>query len=86
MIPSSSSLRAFSPISLAVSEIFINPRLLAAPLGEWANNLGAQMLHDAENEMFIEEDWVELERLKSYQLNLIENFGDSHLLFELASK
>jgi hypothetical protein len=49
-------------------------------------NLGAQMLHDAENEMFIEEDWVELERLKIMQLTLIENFGDSHLLFELTSK
>ena len=44
------------------------------------------MLHDAEDELFIEEDWVELERLKKYQLTLIENFGDSHLLFELTSR
>lgn len=49
-------------------------------------NLGAQMLHDAEDELFIEADWVELERLKKYQLTLYENFGDSHLLFELTSR
>jgi hypothetical protein len=49
-------------------------------------NLGAQILREADNDMFLEEDWVELERLTTNQLAMIENFGDSYMLFELASE
>jgi 4-amino-4-deoxy-L-arabinose transferase-like glycosyltransferase len=49
-------------------------------------NLGAQILREANKDIFMEEDWVELERLTTDQLSLIENFGDSYMLFELASK
>jgi hypothetical protein len=45
--------------------------------------LGAETLRQKGVDPFIEEDWSELERLQDQQMTLIENFGDSYLLFEL---
>ncbi len=45
--------------------------------------LGAQTLREAGEDPFTKEDWVELERLQTQQMKLVENFGDVYLLFEL---
>ena len=45
--------------------------------------LGAQTLREAGKDPFTEEDWVELDRLQSNQLKLVENFGDVYMLYEL---
>jgi hypothetical protein len=45
--------------------------------------LGAETLRQKGVDPFTEEDWSELERLQDQQMTLIENFGNTYLLFEL---
>lgn len=45
--------------------------------------LGAETLREKGVDPFTEEDWSELERLQDQVLTLIENFGDTYLLYEL---
>jgi hypothetical protein len=45
--------------------------------------LGAEALRQKGVDPFTEGDWAELERLQAQHMNLIENFGDAYLLYEL---
>ncbi len=48
--------------------------------------LGAQTLKQKGVDPFTGEDWLELERLQDHHMTLIGNFGDTYLLYELATR